>query len=165
VSHDVALARRLHRDYVEVGGWAVAEASRFTMEAFDIALSTYALAGLIGGCIGITTATSRNASARILRKLGGSPLGHDGREVPAYFDPEYRCEMEVLRFDSAAPNPRYRAQIAQMTERLLDVPVLGAGPVEARGAAAARSEAVSRMERFPLPGVTASPALLPAHVA
>jgi hypothetical protein len=42
-----------------------------------------ALAQIQGGPLGITTATERNGSASILRRLGGRPLEWDGAAQPA----------------------------------------------------------------------------------
>jgi hypothetical protein len=125
---DMHLARERSVVYAEVGGWALARARRFTHDAVDIALSTYALARSVGGCIGITTATVRNCSSRILRKLGGRALEFADCVLPSYYDPQYQCEMELLRFDSSAPNPRYAAQIERMAADILELPVLCATP-------------------------------------
>lgn len=124
VASEIALARRRRVAYVEVGGWAVAETSRFTPEALEIALATYALAETSGGCIGITTATVRNCSSRMLRKLGGRGLEVAGGELPPYYDPQYRCEMEVLRFESSGAHPKFRPQIDRLASAFLDLPVL-----------------------------------------
>jgi hypothetical protein len=110
--------------YVEVGGWAIAEDRRLTADAIELVLAAYALAKTVGGCLGITTATVRNCSSRILRKVGGRSLEIAGRLLPSYYDPQYRCEMEILRFDSHAPNPRYLAQIDGMAGRFAELPVL-----------------------------------------
>lgn len=128
VEHDIELARRSNRSFVEVGGWAVSRLRRGTTHAFDTAVSTYALASGLGGCIGITTATVRHCSARILRKLGGQSLQVAGVALPSYFDPKYGCEMEILRFDSNAPNRRYGAHIDRLAARFLGVPVIAARP-------------------------------------
>jgi hypothetical protein len=129
VESEIALARRRNLAYAEVGGWAVAEDLRFTPQAVDIALSTYALAQKLGGCVGITTATVRNASSRILRKIGGRPLEVAACPLPSYYDPQYRCDMELLRFESNAPNPRYQTRMARVANRLQDLTVVCAkGP-------------------------------------
>jgi hypothetical protein len=124
VEGEIELARRQNVAYAEVGGWAVAEELRFTPQAVDIALSTYALAQSLGGCVGITTATVRNCSSRILRKIGGRPLEVKARQIPAYYDPQYRCDMELLRFESNAPNPKYQARLARVESRLPHIPVV-----------------------------------------
>jgi hypothetical protein len=128
VENEIDLARRRDVAYAEVGGWAIAEDLRFTPEAVDVALSTFALAESLGGSLGITTATVRNCSSRILRKLGGRSLEVAGCLLPSYYDPQYRCEMEILRFDSSEPNPKYSAQIALTAQRFRALPVLCAKP-------------------------------------
>jgi hypothetical protein len=118
VDSEIALARRRGIAYVEVGGWALDPTSRYTAEAVRIALATYSLARVLGGCIGITTATRRHCSSAILRKIGGRTLRIDNLELPAYYDPQYDCEMELLRFDSYEPNPRYESWIEDLRSHL-----------------------------------------------
>ena len=45
-------------------------------------------------------------------------------ELPSYYDPRYKCEMTILRFESDRPNPRYEAWIEQIREELLTAPVI-----------------------------------------
>jgi hypothetical protein len=144
---EIALARKRKVDYVEVGGWAIAEDMRFTMEAMNIALSTYALARSIGGAIGLTTATVRNCSSRILRKIGGRSLGLPGCPLPSYFDPHYGCEMELLRFDSNTPNPKYRSRIDDILSGFFELPVVCAR------AATGLVYAIERPRFVPLPAL------------
>ena len=118
------LANRKHVSFVEVGGWAISAELRRTTEALRIALATYALADYLGGCVGLTTATQRHHSAAVLKKIGGAPLRHVEKELPAYYDPEYDCEMEILKFDSAAPNPRFDPWIEQLRTQLASVEVI-----------------------------------------
>lgn len=96
------------------------------MHAFETAVSTYALTAGLGGCLGITTATVRHCSSLILRRLGGQSLELAGLPLPSYFDPTYGCEMEILRFDSRAPNRRYSASIERMGARFASIPVVAA---------------------------------------
>ena len=124
VESERQLAERKHVKFVEVGGWAISAELRRTAEALRIALATYALADYLGGCVGLTTATQRHHSAAVLKKIGGAPLRQGGKELPAYFDPEYDCEMEILRFDSAAPNPRFEPWIEQLRTHLSSVEVI-----------------------------------------
>jgi hypothetical protein len=138
VESEIALARRRNLAYAEVGGWAVAEELRYTPQAVDIALSTYALAQKLGGCVGITTATVRNASSRILRKIGGRPLEVAACPLPSYYDPQYRCDMELLRFESNAPNPRYQTRMARVANRLPDLSVVCAKGLPAERSLARR---------------------------
>lgn len=114
--------RNLH--YVEVGGWALTPELRCSTAAVTIALTAFALAELLGGCLGITTATKNHGSASILRRLGGRPLEWGGVELPAYFDPQYNCEMEILRFDSTVRNGRYAARISELRAALTKTPMI-----------------------------------------
>jgi hypothetical protein len=124
IESEIALANRLRVDYVEVGGWALTPELRCTSEALRIALGTFSMARLLGGCIGVTTATKRHCSASILRRIGGQSLMTRGIEIPGYFDPRFDCEMEILRFDSARPNPRFERWIEELKGYLSGVPVI-----------------------------------------
>jgi hypothetical protein len=124
VTSEIAASQRAGLGYAELGGWAAAEESGSAAEGLVLALAGYSLSRICGGALGITTATVRHCSSTILRKLGGSSLEHDGWTVPTYHDASYRCEMELLRFDSRSPNRKYLGLIEQLQERLADVLVL-----------------------------------------
>ena len=126
VQSELCRARRDGLAYAEVGGWAVAPQSRCTSEGLLLALGAYSLGRLLGGSLGMTTATVRHASSSILRRLGGSPLESRGEAIPAYYDPKYRCMMELLRFDSRYPNAKYAGLVDRLCENLVDVPVISA---------------------------------------
>jgi hypothetical protein len=126
IDSEVAHARRRGLAYVEVGGWALGPALRGSADAIRIALATYSLARILGGCIGITTATKRHCSASILRKIGGRRVRIGEVEMPPYYDPHYACEMELLRFDSTEPNPRFEAWIEDLRSYLTATPVIQA---------------------------------------
>ncbi len=124
VEAELEAARTRDLPYVEVGGWAIPEERRCTADAARLALATYGLARLLGGCLGITTATTRHHSSSILRKIGGRSLAWDGAELPPYYDPQYKCLMEILRFDSEVPEPRVSGWIAELQPSLLRTPVI-----------------------------------------
>lgn len=124
VESELARAQRRSIPFVELGGWALDEELRGTREAVRIALTTYALARALGGGVGTCTATVRHCSAAILRKIGGKPLAADGVELPRYFDPHYDCEMEIIRFDSAEPNPKYDGLVEELSAQLRAVPTV-----------------------------------------
>jgi hypothetical protein len=124
VQSELDRARREHLRYAEVGGWAVAAGNRCTSEGLVLALAGYSLGRICGGCLGITTATVRHCSSSILRRLGGKPLDDHGSEIPSYYDPRYTCEMEILRFDSRHPNPKFANLIEQVREKMADVRVI-----------------------------------------
>ncbi len=124
VETELAEARKRGMAYIEFGGWALAQELRGTTEALRIALATCGWAQALGGCLGISTVTARNGSASILRRIGGRPLEVDGEELPPYFDPFYKCEMEILRFDSRHPASRYAPWVEQIRSHLFNVQVI-----------------------------------------
>lgn len=124
ICNEIELARASRVGFAELGGWALHRDYRCTTEALRIALGTYSLASLLGEAIGVSTATVRNCSASILQRLGGHPLGVAGITFPAYNDPQYNCEMEILRFDSKRPAERFAHWIADIRHQMLDIPVI-----------------------------------------
>lgn len=124
VASELAIARRHDLRYAEVGGWAVAEDNRRTSDGLVLALAGYSLGRICGGCLGITTATVRHRSCSILRRIGGAGLEVDGTTVPTYYDPKYKCVMEILRFDSRKPNPKYASLVEMLCEKLANVMVI-----------------------------------------
>lgn len=124
VETEMARARRMRIGFGEVGGWAVAESHRATLEPLRIILATYALLQLRGGCAGVATATFRHSSSSILRRIGLNSLFSDGAELLPYYDPAYQCQMEVLQFDSRFPNEKYRASVNELSKALAAAPVI-----------------------------------------
>ena len=47
-----------------------------------------------------------------------------GESVPTYFDPQYGCDMELLRFDSAVTSRRYSTLLGQVVRTLQHMPVV-----------------------------------------
>lgn len=124
VEENMKRAKRYGMRFGEVGGWAVSEDHRWTMEPLRIILATYGLLELLGGCTGVATATFRHSSAAILRRIGLSSIAAGGEEIPPYYDPNYRCEMEVLQFDSRRPAEKYRDSIEELARKLITAPVV-----------------------------------------
>lgn len=124
-------ARREQLPFVELAGWAVSEETRGTSSAFAFSLAVYAFSRRAGGALGMTTATFRHCSATILKRLGGVHFELDGVTLPPYYDPRYGCMMEMLRFDSRTPNPKYICLIDQMRDTLAGVTVLAPAAIGA----------------------------------
>ena len=127
VERELENARERGFSYIEVGGWALDESVRGSSDALRSVLFTYAWSQVIGGCLGLSTATHRNGSASILRRIGGRPLEWDGRELPAYYDPQFKCDMEVIRFDSRISNTKYQHAIDQIRSQIPSMQVIGGG--------------------------------------
>jgi hypothetical protein len=126
VEDELALSRSLDLPFVEIGGWALAHEIRGSVEALRMVLAAYAFFRTLGGAVGLATATVRHSSASILRRIGGRPLQHKGVTVPSYQDPQYSCSMEMLRFYSWAPNPRYDCWIREIGTEIRSIPVIAA---------------------------------------
>src|ERR1051325_2676661 len=75
-------AQRVGMGFGEVGGWAVGDAYRCTIEPLRIILATYGLLRLLGGVMGVATATFRHESAPILRRIGLTSLVAGEEELP-----------------------------------------------------------------------------------
>jgi hypothetical protein len=125
VNSEVMMARNLDLSFVEVGGWALAEHVRGTSEALRLGLAAYSLGQLMGGAVGMSTATRRHCSSSIVRRMGGESLKYAGVPIPAYYDLQYECEMEILRFSSWNPNPRYMLWVDEIRQSLQHIPVIG----------------------------------------
>jgi hypothetical protein len=108
----------------EVGGWAVAEGHRGTVEPLRIILATYGLLELLGGCSGLATATFRHSSATILQRIGLTSILAGGEEMAPYYDPSYQCQMQVLQFDSRNPAEKYRPMVRELAGMLTMAPVV-----------------------------------------
>jgi hypothetical protein len=130
VEEELALSRRLDFAFVEIGGWALAHEIRGSVEALRMVLAAYAFFRALGGAVGLATATIRHSSASILRRIGGRPLQHKGQQVPSYRDSQYSCNMEMLRFYSWAPNPRYDWWIRDIGAEIRSIPVITAAMPE-----------------------------------
>jgi hypothetical protein len=118
VEDRMRVARQMGMSFGEVGGWAVAEEHRHTLEPLRIILATYALLELLGGSLGVATATYRHESAPMLRRIGLGGMLSAGEELPMYYDPHYGCQMQVLQFDSRRPNPKYRGWVTELESDL-----------------------------------------------
>lgn len=142
VEEEMAVARRESVRFGEVGGWATDRERRCTIEGVRTVLATYGLLQVLGGCVGIATATRRHGSAPILRRIGLSPLRTGDAEVPPYFDPRYGCEMELLRYDSRRPAAKYDGWVDELSSMLV------AAPVICDSVAATRSRTLVHQERY-----------------
>jgi len=124
IDEELALSRSLDLPFVEIGGWALDPEIRGTVEALRMVLGIYAISREMGGAIGLATATTRHSSSTILRRIGGHSLMHAGEELPPYTDEHYDCQMELLRFYSWAPNPRYDTWVHEMRAEISSIPVI-----------------------------------------
>jgi hypothetical protein len=124
IESEMARAQVAGLRFAELGGWAISKERRGSPDGLMMALAAYGLARMLGGAIGITAANAQSSSL-ILRRLGGSYLAFETAPIPSYFDPRYNTEIDLLRFDSRAPSPRYAELIDMVMGRLATVSVFG----------------------------------------
>lgn len=128
VEAEMRVAQRVGAQVVEVGGWVLSEQMRGTQEAVRLALGVWAWGRLLGGAIGIATATIRNNSAYMLGKIGGRPLQYRGEPIPQYFEPKYGCEIQILRFESETYSNRFAPIVDSMSAELIHSIVVPSDP-------------------------------------
>lgn len=121
---DLAFARRNLLAFIEVGGWAINTAYRHTRAALEILLASFAWARMIGGGIGCCTATVRNNSASMLRRIGGRSFEHNHESIPPYKDAKYGCIMEALRFHFQNFDLRYGKMVDSIYHRMAEQPII-----------------------------------------
>ena len=126
VESEIIDARSAGSPVVEVGGWVLTEAMRCSTEPVRLALGVWAWGRMLGGAMGIATATVRNHSACILGRIGGRPLRHCGEPIAKYFEPQYGCDIQILRFDSKSYSDRYAPIVDALCGELTRSPVLSA---------------------------------------
>ena len=119
-SKELAKAKSQGLHYGEASAWAMSPESRCSTAAINIALMSFALAELLGGGIGLTTASTRHHASSILRRLGGSAFA--GFEP--YYEPMFDCSIELLQFDVTSLNGRYSARLNEMKMELSRIPVV-----------------------------------------
>lgn len=108
---ELRLAHRLKVPVLEFGGLAVDERIRGSSALVKMAAAIQSLAEHLGGAIGIGTVTRRHNTTAMLRRLGGQSLEVKGDLLPCYYDPRYRCEMEILKFYSWMPSHHHHKYI------------------------------------------------------
>jgi hypothetical protein len=138
VEAEISLARDRNIGYAEFGGWVLGPELRVSLAALQIILAGFALAEHLGSCLVISTATKRHGSASVLRRIGGRPLEWGGKELEPYFDPQYQCHMEILRFDTALPNSKFQPRVETLMEEILKIRVVCGAESAAEIATASR---------------------------
>lgn len=134
VESDLRCASEQKVRYGEAGMWALSPEVRHSAAAVNLALMTFVLAEYLGGGRGITTATTRHGSSSILRRLGG----YHGHNLPAYYEPRYGCNIEVIFFNSKALKERHAARLDKLRAQFQNIDFVGgrSGRDEAEAASA-----------------------------
>jgi hypothetical protein len=161
VNFELEQARRLDRMLIEPGGWALAENEQGSGEGVAIAVAAFAWARILGDCVGFLTATARNCSSKILRRLGGSSLRTpEGKAVPEYFDARWGTVIELLRFDTTSLAPRFNRILEDAHSMLLDTPVFFRHKLRPGGEYASENCVLPHVGGFPAPLLRSTPGAL-----
>ena len=123
VESELLMAKKENKKYVEIGAWAISEHARGTSHVLRLVLGAYALGRILGGAIGLCTATTRHGSSRILRKIGGKSLRSGHEEIQPYYDPAYGCNMEILGFDSGVIDSKFEPMLSEIINLIQNAPV------------------------------------------
>jgi hypothetical protein len=126
IEAEIAAARKEKLNLVEPGGWVLEERVRGTSEAVAIALSAFAWSQLVGDCLAFVTATVKHESSSMLRRLGGDSIYFAGNPVPRYYEPQFQCEMELLKIRGL--NSKFESMLAPLRESLSASTVLQPEP-------------------------------------
>jgi hypothetical protein len=143
LEHDMETAQREGVGYAEAGGWAVAKDNGCISEGLVLALGCFSLARALGDALCVSTATVRHCSSTILRRLGGGDLRADGQMIPTYYDSRYKCEMELLRFDSRYPSAKYAGFVEALRQRLTSAQLFVREPQQVMSTSTLRLEAAA----------------------
>lgn len=103
----------------EVGGFALTDELRQSSAALMLIISGCVIKRALGGMITVGAATVRHHSAKMLQRIGAIPFrGVDGPLAP-FYDLYYRCEIQMLTFDSRKLAPEFEPLAEQLRLRLL----------------------------------------------
>jgi hypothetical protein len=128
VESEIGRARHAGLRFGELGGWAISKERRCTPDGLMMTLAVYGLCRLRGGALCITTANVAHSCSSILRRVGGSYVECEGTPIPSYFDPRYNTDVDLLRFDSLSPSPKYAGLVSIIVSKLANVSVVGGSP-------------------------------------
>ena len=120
IEADLCWLKDRNLGFAEVGGWTLHPGYRHTRAALDLILGSFSWSNLVGVGIGCATATVRNNSSGILRRIGGTSYESDGSELPRYYDGSYGCFMEVLRFHFGRFDSRFQKLVEDIRMRLVN---------------------------------------------
>jgi hypothetical protein len=120
IEADLCWLRERNLGFAEVGGWTLHPGYRHTRAALELILGSFSWSNLVGVGIGCATATVRNNSSGILRRIGGTSYESEGLELPGYYDGRYGCFMEVLRFRFDTFDSRFQKVVEDVRLRLVN---------------------------------------------
>jgi hypothetical protein len=98
----------------ESGGWAISQDFQGHVAMLAVPLAGWSFSRVLSRQVWIAAATERNGSAEMLKRMGGWRLKLKGEELPSFYDPGYKCQMELLCFDSDILNPKFEPAVRDL---------------------------------------------------
>jgi hypothetical protein len=98
----------------ESGGWAISREFQGRVAMLALPLAAWSFARIHSREIRVAATTERNGSAEMLRRMGGWRLKLRGEELPPFYDPGYKCKMELVCFDSDILNPKFEPAVRDL---------------------------------------------------
>lgn len=98
----------------ECGGWAASNRYKANLATLALPLAGWSLSRILTRQIWIASATERNGSAEMLKRIGGWRLKLGGEELPHFYDAAYNCHMELLCFNSEILNPKFEQDVTDL---------------------------------------------------
>lgn len=112
----ISRAQQRSASFAEIGGWCLAPEVRKRSEVLTSVMLMYALGGILGGVIGLATATRRHNSSAMLQRMGARKARVGDVELPAFYEPQFRCEIDLLEFDSMQKPGSYESRFIALRE-------------------------------------------------
>ncbi len=126
VESEMARARRAGLRFAELGGWAISKERRGSPEGpHDGAGHLRPVADARRRASASRPPTSRTPAPRSFGDLAAPIWSSRAQPIPSYFDPKYNTEIDLLRFDSRYPSPKYAELIEIVMGKLANVSVVG----------------------------------------
>jgi hypothetical protein len=108
----------------ESGGWAINPKYQNDPAMLALPLAGWSFSRIHSRLIWVAAAAERNGSTKILKRLCGWRLKLAGQELPPFYDAAYKCQMELLCFDSDIINPRFEPAVREF-QMLLEEKCVG----------------------------------------
>lgn len=109
----------------EVGGWAIRNPEHNSALGIIGILGAYGFFEALGDAYVLGAASTLFGAFKVLQRLGGTFLRHDGEELGPALDGHYGCEMAILCFDhTRLRNSRYDTDVTRLADMLRHCPVI-----------------------------------------
>ena len=110
----------------EVSGLALTKKFRRSSAGITLAVACWSVFRLLGNAMPLGTSTLRHGWAERLQGLGGFALTCGNEPLPPFYDDYFRCEMQLLGFDSRRIVPSCEPLVEEIHSHVLDSTIVAA---------------------------------------